>query len=1046
MRSKLIFTATAFTLSLGSLTAQAVENREEAADRVVDQAAVDMQGEADQDLAQAVKAQRGTAREAEMLMRLSELRLEIAEGLFRVAYAPKEKGIQAAYRTKLSAAVASLTRVLSVYPKSEFTPRALFLRGKAEKELGNVKASLKDFEEFLTRFPGREESPVASLAVADISIATQNFKRAVSVLSPLLLQPSLPAYSSAVAKRAWAFYSDSNPLAAVRELKLLAAHFSRLEDANQLSSGDRALRESLMGDVPTIAYMAFSKDRAQFNLVQVNALLRSFDRGEGYHRMALRMMDHLRTADRDGELRTWKALVLKSDPARAENLQMLIATFSYDLERESYAEVVKTAAEMSTILAKNLKAEGADEARKLVVRAGDSLTKRITDYRNTVRANDAEKYLAALLTSFEAMTSPEDTRRVALRWNLAETYFGLEKYERAAQAYRSVALNWGSASVTTAGVSPKAAALKAISSRYEALRAALIIPQTLTAQASARATKTISAGNLAAVREWIQWLDTYTKAEGESLESFQFEASRTLYQAGFQDEALSRLKQSALAAPGSRSAIASASLVMDTWIARARWDQVESEALVFSEVKGWAKASFAAQMKTQASVAKFKRAELAYAVKNYSEAGVQAREFLKNYSSNVLAVDAQGIACNSAVNSKDFDAAVSCLDELAARFPRSSAAPQALRTAARIEDDRMNFSSAADRYVRYLNASRGLKSSETMTIRKRILQLTRATGNAERMEKSGTQRSLCTAQLASECELNRALAALIRATEGEKNPSAVSRMSSARRELRAIWASVVLEQWQTLDRKALDRAMSALVLNWKATDASVRYFLIARATKTVPALLARERTMASKVMLTATERSITTRMRLLQNMETRARIVGEIPVTSIQAAARETVYFGYSDLIADMRAMPAPAKATAAQKAEQAHLVAGLVQPLILKSRKIRDSFAALDLKEKQGLNGEPLNRLGDQSIAALSVWAKAIQDENWSRVSFLSNEVMDLKSVPAGWAKAARAVSLASAGAAAEAKIVFGDACRDTTGSVSLRDACRSTRAKGRG
>lgn len=1046
MLSKIIFTATAFTLSFSSFAADgALENREEAADRIVDQAAVDMQSDADQALAQVVRSQRGTPREAELLMRLSELRLEIAENLFRVAYAPKEKGVQAAYRAKLSAAVGSLTRILSVYPQSEFYARALFLRGKAGKELGQAKASLKDFEAFLARFPGREESPVASLAVADLSIATQNFKRAVSVLAPLRSKPSLPAYSNAVAKRAWAFFSDGNPSAAVQELKLLAAHFSRLESEKRLSSGDMALRESLMGDVPSIAYMAFSKDSARFPLVQVNSLLRSFDSGEGYHRMALRVMDHLRTSDRGGDLRTWKALVLKTDPARAENLQMLIATFEYDLERESYAEIVKTAGEMSTILAKDLNAEGGDEARNLVVRAGDSLTKRISDYRNSVRANDVEKLLAVLLASFERMTAPEDSRRIALRWNLAETYFGLEKYENAAQAYRWLALSWGPAKVTTAGVSEKAAALKAISSRYEALRAASVIPQTLTAQGSPRATKTISPANLAAVREWIQWIDTYANTEGHRLEQFQFEANRTLYQAGFQDEALARLKAFALEAPRSNTAIASASLVMDTWIARARWDQVESEALTFSEVK-WSKASFAGQMKNQAASAKFKRAELAYAAKNFNEAGVQAREFMKRYSTNVLAVDANGIACNSALNSNDLDGALDCFDELAANFPKSAAAAQALRTAARIEDDRMNFAPAADRYVRYLNASRSVKSAEAFTIRKRIIQLTRATGNAERMEKTSTQRSLCVAQLAGECELNRALAALIRSIAGEKNTSAISRMSSARRGLRAIWATVALEQWQNLDRKTLDRAVNGLVANWKATDASVRYFLIARATKTVPAILARERENASKVALSATERSITTRMRLLQNIETRARVAGEIPVTSIQAAAQETVYLGYSDLIHDMRVMPAPANATATQKAEQAAIVAQLVQPLILKSRKIRDVFAALDLKEKQGLNSAHLDRMSGQPVTALTVWAKAIQDENWSRVSFLSNEVMELKSVPTGWAKAARAVSLASAGAAAEAKIVFGDACRASTGSASLRDACRSPRAKGRG
>jgi len=111
MLSKIIFTATAFSLSFSALAADM--SSEEATDRVVDQAAVDMQSEADADLARAARQFRGTEREAEMLMRLSELRLEIAEGLFRVAYGPKEKGMKAAYRAKLSSSVESLTRVIT---------------------------------------------------------------------------------------------------------------------------------------------------------------------------------------------------------------------------------------------------------------------------------------------------------------------------------------------------------------------------------------------------------------------------------------------------------------------------------------------------------------------------------------------------------------------------------------------------------------------------------------------------------------------------------------------------------------------------------------------------------------------------------------------------------------------------------------------------------------------------------------------------------------------------------------------------------------------
>src|SRR5690606_22572958 len=122
-------------------------------------------------------------------------------------------------------------------------------------------------------------------------------------------------------------------------------------------------------------------------------------------------------------------------------------------------------------------------------------------------------------------------------------------------------------------------ALKAISSRYETLRAKKLIPEHLVATASI--SKPLrNASKIALIREWLGWVDTYAHETNDSSQSihYSFEGYRALYQAGFQDEALALMKRLAMSHSSSKFAIPSASLVVDTWIARKRWDQVEEEA------------------------------------------------------------------------------------------------------------------------------------------------------------------------------------------------------------------------------------------------------------------------------------------------------------------------------------------------------------------------------------------------------------------------------------------------------------------------------------
>lgn len=1022
---------------------------EEQTDRIVDQASVDTQSDAERDLARMAVKYQNTAKEAALLLSLSELRLEIADTLFRVKYGPGEGKMKAGYHATLARAVVSLSRLVNLGPKNEEYARALFLRGKAQRALKLSKPAAQDLEAFLARYPNREEASLAAIGIADIAIEQNRFDRAISVLAKIATQPSHPFFMHALQKRAWSYHVSGNSIRAAQELNLLAKHFA--QNASHLTSAQKAVFESSIADVAPIAYSAFRQDGAKFTLNDVNRLLRSFDQGEGYHRMAGQVAERLRAADLGSELTAWKGIVTSSDPTKTASLGILVGILEYNLEREAFAEAVTVARDIAPVVAKNPQAESVSEAKKLVLMLADRLTRRITDYKKSVKNPEAEKNLLALLPALDQILGQTDYRIYVIRWNLAETLFALDRFEASAQTYRWIQSNWNdsakaSENVKTLSISKLQAAVKAIAARYESLRKAGVIPQKLEVAAAPKSR--LNAGQLTSLREWISWIDELSTSSESQLPHFRFEANRALYQAGFADEAMSRSRDLALANPGSTVAMPSASLVIDTWIARRNWDQVEGMASQFAGVKGWTSQAFAAKMADQASKARFKRAESAFAAKNYSEALKHAEEFLDAYPKSALALDAHGISCNSLLKLEQTDRAISCLSSLVSEHPKSDAAKEAVRSMAKIDDDRYHFSGAVSHYRRYLSLmGPKLSKAEATSVKKRMLSLSRASGDAALIRLVSSDRSICVAALTQDCQENLAVAGLL---SGANRKQSVDRAMNAPKQLRALYATMALENWENQSAQTQFRLLTALSKHWKDASVSVRYLLIPRLTTVIPELLQAQREDLRDGKLAATEKSVLSRIRAIEIWEKNAALVGTLPFDVVRLAAIEQSFLAYSDLVADLKELPAPKGANQYQLKEHQNLIGQMTYPFVLKSKKLKNQYSALELRQKAAYDADDFEVVFQQSAkpALSSQWAKAIGSQDWSRVAFFAEEAAQVKGLPMAWVKTARAVSLARSGAEAEANVLFTDVCKNPSQVMELRGVCRSAAStkKGRG
>ena len=1064
-----------FGVALALLTASLAHagessKREERTDRVVDEASADTQGEAERELVSTVSEYRGTPREVELLLRLSELRLEIAETTFRVDFASPEAGGKAsAVKTQssrgakslLTRAENSLSRILTEFPKASEYARALFLHGKVSAMLDKSPRALADLTEFLNRFPSRPEAGLAAMSIADLSMEKKDYRRAIAVLGPLVKSTSNPFYAMALRKRAWSFHLDGNSLRAVNELSTASRYFNSKSEKNPMTTGEGIVLDGILTEASSIAYAAHVSQPASYSMVQANQLFWSLDQGEAYRAMAAQFSSHLRADDASAKILEWKRLVLKTDPSKKNHLPMLVGIFDYQLGREAYVDAAATAREIADVVAtlseQDEAADSAKEAKNLVVKAADRLTKRIVDYRGTPKSQNAEATLLALLPSMDLMLGANDVRRMAIRWNLGETFFSLKRYDAATKVYRWIYTNWNgtksSEDARLKAISPVEAGLKAVVARYESLKAAGIGSQEVKA-VGAVLHPNIGPQNLAATREWINWVDELAanpKAAGnsEAVEHYPFEAIRVLYLLGFQAESMKRATDFALAKPSSDFAVPAASLVLDTWTARANWTEVEGNANAFASASKWKVSTFPGKLREQASAARMKRAELAFAAKDFKGASEHASYYLKTYPNGPSALDAKGIACNSALQGREFTESVTCFQQLAVEFPKAPAAREAVRTAAEVDDERFNFLAASVSYERYLGLSAAkLTKTENEAIRYRILRLARASGNVSAMRAAASKRANCTpsARLMDECAIDQAVAAFLEGSAATRSRAA-KLATTAPKNLRPLWATLALEDWTHLQPKTLETLLSTLVKNWDDADVSMRYLMIPRLVATIPAALATEREHLRDANLAANAPSILARIRRLQNWEARTAMVAKLPLNRLRAASFEQSHLAYADLVAELRALPAPPKATPEAKRAQDQLIAKMSEPFVLKARKLRDQFVSLQSQGRSGIDVSPFDEIWEQgpkkpSLASFTLqkeWPKALKSEDWSRVGYFSDESASLPVLSKEWVKAARAVSLAKSGAEAEAKLLFADACRANPADARLRDTCRT-------
>ncbi|MBC7691519.1 MAG: hypothetical protein H7222_07095 [Methylotenera sp.] len=1067
-------------------------DRREVTERNVDSAALSALESSQSKLTSLLKKYRNTSQEPIFLQKLAELQQQNASIQFRLAHGAAHHGKTAinlnSYKATMRQTIATLTELFRKYPHTDGLAPSYYMRGKAYEEIGDNKSATNDYLHLTSHYPEADETPAAFMALAEFAITANDHALAITYLNEVEKRPETSHYPFALYKLAWAHYNLKNIPKSLSYAERNIAYYNERRkpvekgtDSGAFSSDD-ALLENILMDSMVFFFEGYEEKIANYKVGEALPYIHKLEKGPIAGKMLARFAKLLRSHGYEADLVTWKNQVLEEEYFRPEALDVLITTFESQINKRRYPELAQSTRDLVSLYKKVKGKYSFNKAHKILLDTAESFQELILKNKGSSGVAQLSTTLASVYDVFTQVVDETDPRIPEVHYNLAETLFEIKDYEQATTHYRWVVehQNWGSWNKELKAGNVADASLKAIGSRYEILRQKGLIPTdvkpvTLPASGEVKVNPVLA--------EWVNWVDTHIDKTKSPTDKFYFEANRALYTQGDVNRAVERLIKFAQKYPSSASALPSASLALDTYITSGKWDQTYDLAVDFQDIKVWKNSEFSKRLFSVAADAFYKKVETAYAAKDYGNTLKLSERFLKLYSKSARLPETLTLAGGAALASQDKVKADEYYSRLIAEAPQSTTVSNAYLARASIAEEKYSFRDAAHNLKEYLRTATPAPKDPN-AIRRRILMLSWLSNDSLELKTALESKALCTEALASECDRYAALQGFGFAS----NPKvAYERAKDAPNENRAIWGALALEKMDEFgfrDRLILIRQVAS---HWEELDPLVKFKLLPLITKSVPAALRLNRTtIAETAPLRADEKYITRRIEAIREIENAVTKVMNLPWAEIKAQALSEAASLYADLASDLQKLPAPKGTAGPELTAYEDMIRKIVIPFEEKGNDLQGKayemasvfaiqqkafqqiadpyFQANPSQSKAREKGRNNSRQKTRKVASLNtqlmdrldsegdwdsvdpksknemkrlkgLWAQAIEQHVWQQAAFFSQEMKE-KKLPEGSMGLVRAITLANAGAQAEALMELESTRRKLTPKAQLLSA----------
>lgn len=544
--------------------------------KLTDMAALSVQDRSINKLKSLLSQYRGTPREPEFLVRLADLYMERSGISFRISEGAATKKTHL-YKESLKESVKIFSEIIAKYPYYVGTPMAHFKRGKAYKELAQIKNAKTDYLWLDSHAQDFEYLDSVLIDLADFAQDAAQHQEALGYLGKVEKMIGSDYYPLALHRSAWSHFNLANFQQAHDYLKReIGYYFESTKDQKEAGSGaEVAFLEAAFNDLALFYFESINKKSSFATPDKAIALFDKLDESKDrkyFGPTAARFARLLKAYTLVPEMNQVNKIMISDYVKTPETADIAMLVFQFHAERREYNLLPAALADLNKVRA-GVKSKDLDsKVESAVSGALTNLHKLVIKNKLATERNTLFRPLIALTESVSELLGNENSTALMANYSLAETSFELGEYERATQKYVDLLDPKYAKTLEAKKITRPNLALRLLSSRYRELKKDKLVPEKLTIRALNTKVSPAPKDQIKKMNDWIAWVDQFTQEISKSTPvedklsywAFNLEANKLTYEYIDQQRALTRLEEFSYKHADTDEGNVSITIVLDT--------------------------------------------------------------------------------------------------------------------------------------------------------------------------------------------------------------------------------------------------------------------------------------------------------------------------------------------------------------------------------------------------------------------------------------------------------------------------------------------------
>lgn len=961
----------------GSTNPKSLTTKQERVDRAVDEMAASARETAILNLKRMLKLKRGTAEEAMIIWRLADMEWRSSKSYFRVGVSKGQSlATSSRYNELLEACVAHTTEILTRFPKFKSTREVIVRRGRAFEELKKKDYALKDYMDYISRYPDEKDTVEVRLIASDVLAEQNRHADILKILKPVNVDQNLGGLEGQVVeKQALANFNVENYPEAIHKAEWLL-RYDRARGLNKMPGGHY---EEVVGMIALFYGTAFEKRLAGYSLEHAIDYFSKLEGGHIFGKFSHEFMIVMRSKEMQAETIGWKEIVLKRMPRSLDTLWVLVDAYDAVINWKDYAHFGNIEQDFSFYFAQNPGAISKVQTLEWYKKFKRTLLDYADKIYATLPKKDASEndfkiiqgpYLLTL-NAFMRITDPKDDTKGKVRFRIGEFYTGIKDWEKAQSAFTDV--YQAKLFVVPSQELRDQARLRAMTARYDYFKEKGVIPQSLKAGKLTSAKKALPVD----VVEWIKWVDEVAAlktTQPETMDKLLFEANRVVYSYGDIELAYKRMLHYVGTRPTSKLTPAVCALVVDTLIESEAWVATRTLAIKFQEMPNVAVGEFKTKLVQLERDSHYKITTGVFKMKDYPKAKAFGEEHLKLYPDSKYKVEVLSMLGKASLELKDTEASLAYMNQVIEIAPNHESVGVAYFVRATDAEKKFHFKQAFEDFSKVYKLPadrRGISDNDLPALKKKLFFLGLVADDAKTSDTLSKSPDFCGREkiddLRVECDRLSALASITNENDRRTAWAFVELGNKAPKEVKAAWYAAALARGQQIPNAVVITTVEEFLKSFDKLDAMSQLEVLSGLQTTVPRLYARkievvETNSPISHRINELQQTLQKRVKEVQGLEKLAASLLSLPSSEVKVKVLGMLSKAYEKVADQLRGLPTPKGFSPEEVTEFQQAIASMVDPITQKVAQI--GAQTWDVAKQAGIQTPWWDAYADQNYS----------------------------------------------------------------------------------